>query len=400
MWRTYPVGLQWTLPARPPRTVNLGSMSLSLRPLVVRFADPSVEDAHVDLIYERVMREDERVWPQLYDITVKDLKARLCAMHASMQSRRLRLIYFGRVLPNGVRLAPWIDALMPREDPVTLERIRVERVTHDAMYELRHTASSSGGEEVLIARLPTVFLQCSVGSWVTAPRDDNEPLASRTSHEPRGFDRLRHTAGMSDLDIQMMREQFHRQSGMLRSGDVLRRHEEEDMAYTMEEQWIDNMGQHPLEQEAWWAHMVWGLLLGFLFPLLPLFFMYEPKPLVWSRQLQWRQAAAFESRSRELESVLQQLSEQLRQQPVVDAPQHERMNEAQQSLDALIDRFRERTSRRVPPPTSDEDESDEEAPSEQPTRLARLGVPDRNRYMVFSQRTYFCIMMGFVAKYV
>ena len=141
-------------------------MSLSLRPLVVRFADPSVEDAHVDVIYERVKQEDERVWPQLYDITVKDLKARLRATHASMHGRRLRLIYFGRVLPNGVRLAPWIDALMPSEDPATLEQMHVERVMHDAMYELRPTASS-GGEEVRIARLPTVFLQCSVGSSET-----------------------------------------------------------------------------------------------------------------------------------------------------------------------------------------------------------------------------------------
>lgn len=379
-------------------------MTLSLRPLVVRFADPSMEDAHVDLIYERVMHEDERMWPQLYDITVKDLKARLCAMHASMQGRRLRLIYFGRVLPNGVHLASWIDALMPGEDPVTLERIRVERVMHDAMYELRHTAASTGDEEVQIARLPTVFLQCSVGSRVTEPHDDDDPLARRTSHEPRGFDRLRHTAGMSDLDIQMMREQFHRQSGMLRSGDVLRWNEEEDMAYTMEEQWIDNMGQHPLERESWWAHIVGGLLLGFMFPLMPLFFMYEPKPLVWSRQLQLqrRQAAAFESRSRELESLLQQLSDELRQQPV-DGSQRERMNEAQAWMDALIDRFRERTSRPVPPPTSDEDdedEPDEEARPERLTRLARLGVPDRNRYMVFSQKTCFCIMMGFLVKYV
>lgn len=375
-------------------------MSLSLRPLVVRFADPSVEDAHVDVIYERVKQEDERVWPQLYDITVKDLKARLCAMHASMQGRRLRLIYFGRVLPNGVRLAPWIDALMPTEDPVTLEQMHVERVMHDAMYELRPTASRSG-EEVRIARLPTVFLQCSVGSSVTVPRDDDDPLAGRTTHEPRGFDRLRHTAGMSDLDIQVMREQFHRRSGLLHSGDVLRRTEEEDMAYTMEEQWIDNMGQHPLEQEAWWAHIVGGLLLGFLFPLMPLFFMYEPKPLVWSRQLQRRQAAASEERSRELESLLQQLSDQIRQQPV-EAPQRERIDEAQASLDALLDRFRRRRSPRVPPSSSDEEEEDdeEEAGPEPSARLPRLGVFDRNRYLVFSQRTYFCIVMGLIVKYV
>ena len=159
------------------------------------------------------------------------------------------------------------------------------------------------------------------------------------------------------------------------------------------------MGQHPLEQEAWWAHIVGGLLLGFLFPLMPFFFMYEPKPLVWSRQLQRRQAAVSEERTRELESLLQQLTDQLRQQPV-DAPQRERIDQAQASLDALLDRFRQHRSPRVPPSSSDEDDEDEEAGPEQPTRLSRLGVLDRNRYVVFSQRTCFCIVMGLVVKYV
>ena len=95
-----------------------------------------MEDAHVDVIYERVKQEDERVWPQLYDITVKDLKARLCATHASMQGRRLRLIYFGRVLPLGVRLAPWIDALMPSEDPATLEQMHDERDIHQSLIHI------------------------------------------------------------------------------------------------------------------------------------------------------------------------------------------------------------------------------------------------------------------------
>ena len=47
-----------------------------------------------------------------------------------------------------------------------------------------------------------------------------------------------------------------------------------------------------------------------------------------------------------------------------------------------------------------DDEDEEEAGPEQPTRLPRLGVFDRNRYVVFSQRTYFCIVMGLVVKYV
>lgn len=107
-----------------------------------------------------------------------------------------------------------------------------------------------------------------------------------------------------------------------------------------------------------------------------------------------------EERTRELESLLQQLTDQLRQQPV-DAPQRERIDQAQASLDALLDRFRQHRSPRVPPSSSDEDDEDEEeAGPEQPTRLSRLGVLDRNRYVVFSQRTCFCIVMGLVVKYV
>ena len=100
---------------------------------------------------------------------------------------------------------------------------------------------------------------------------------------------------------------------------------------------------------------------------------------------------------------MQQLSDQIRQQPV-EAPQRERIDEAQASLDALLDRFRRRRSPRVPPSSSDEDEDedddDEEAGPEQSARLPRLGVFDRNRYLVFSQRTYFCIVMGLIVKYV
>lgn len=50
---------------------------LSLRPLVVRFTDPTIEDVHMDLVYERVEEESERHWPRLVELTVGQLKKRV-----------------------------------------------------------------------------------------------------------------------------------------------------------------------------------------------------------------------------------------------------------------------------------------------------------------------------------
>lgn len=54
-----------------------GPGGLSLRPLVVRFTDPMMEDAHMDLIYERVDDEVERRWPRLVELTVGQVKERV-----------------------------------------------------------------------------------------------------------------------------------------------------------------------------------------------------------------------------------------------------------------------------------------------------------------------------------
>lgn len=51
--------------------------ALYLRPLVVRFTDPAMEDAHIDLVYERVDDDSERHWPRLIELTVGQVKQRV-----------------------------------------------------------------------------------------------------------------------------------------------------------------------------------------------------------------------------------------------------------------------------------------------------------------------------------
>ena len=453
-----------------------------------------------------------------------------------MQGKKIRLIYFGRVLPQGVRLASWLDALsipdatsasggsgstkresgmkdgvsvqdcldsLHDHDPLPYERILVERVPQeDGMYTLRRPASisshvtnskSHGKQrdlemdhvdrtmEVCAVCLPTIFLQCSIGGQL----DAHEPNASEagpsvsTTNEPRGFDRLRYTAGMSDMDIQLMREQFHRQSGLLgiRSGDVLRQREEDNMVYAMEDQWIDNMGQDPVQRQvsSVWKKGMWGLLIGFLFPLLPLFFVYDSPMIPWPRRSALRLAhqAQVLQHTRELESLLAQLSERLdARSGELDTAQRARIDNVRRSVLMPLDQFRqsvvEREATRMDQHDSgtgfngnglhthttannaepregrqahdndgntndnsgsnwrgnghdedDEDDDDEVNESDHVVRegaanegaadpaswrspLERLGVraPRVNHYVVFSPVTLFCIMIGFLVKYV
>lgn len=453
-----------------------------------------------------------------------------------MQGKKIRLIHFGRVLPQGVRLASWLDALsipntpsasesgrskkretgmadgapvqdsldsLHDDDPLPYERIVVERVPQeDGMYTLRRPANISshvtysksqgkqrdveldhvdGTMEVCAVCLPTIFLQCSIGGQL----DAHEPNASEagpsvsTTNEPRGFDRLRYTAGMSDMDIQLMREQFYRQSGLLgiRSGDVLRQREEDNMVYAMEDQWIDNMGQDPVQRQvsSIWKKGIWGLLIGFLFPLLPLFFVYDSPMIPWPRRSALRLAhqAQVLQHTRELESLLAQLSERLdARSSELDTVQRTRIDDVRRSVLMPLDQFRrsvvEREATRMNRhddatgfnsnglrmhPTAndaepresrealdndgntnqnsssnwrgngnneddheDDDEDNESddvvgegaanegaagpAPWRSPLEQLGLRAPRMNHYVVFSPVTLFCIMIGFLVKYV
>lgn len=128
-----------------------------------------------------------------------------------------------------------------------------------------------GVHEHDILCLPTAFLQCSIGPSTDEVQPAQEASIPNTTNEARGFDRLRYTAGMSAIDVQTMREQFHLQSGLSAAytGDLIRQEDEQEYAYRLEEQWIDNMGTAPIRSNAPSIPMsiLQGLLIGFFFPL-------------------------------------------------------------------------------------------------------------------------------------
>ena len=98
---------------------------LCMRPLVVRFTDPQVDDAHENLVYVRQGAGAPRAHAPAEE-TVRQLKARvrgggrwptrvadeqLREREPRLRGRRLRLIHFGRVVADGVRLASWLSLI-------------------------------------------------------------------------------------------------------------------------------------------------------------------------------------------------------------------------------------------------------------------------------------------------
>jgi len=117
----------------------------------------------------------------------------------------------------------------------------------------------------------------------------------------RGFDRLS-AAGFSESDIANFRRQFHSQSASryldtdfdteeecVHSSHLhylhywRRRSPDDEHARALEEQWIDsldNASTASLSQSSSSTNssVLQGIVLGFFFPLLPFFFIREPKP--------------------------------------------------------------------------------------------------------------------------
>ncbi|KAI3626062.1 hypothetical protein CBS9595_001423 [Malassezia furfur] len=394
------------------------SGTLCLRPLVVRFTDAHSDDAHLDLVYER----EGHNWQSLYQETVRDLKNTLRAHDPQRQGRRLRLIHFGRVLPNNLALAPYLDTLAQTKatdtEEATWEHVLLQKEDRDAShYTLQRVqaptlnskqwgkqrADAVHDESALlfqhafatdVLRLSTVYLQCSVGPVGDDDgTDDADHTAAPTrTSEPRGFDRLQYTAGMSALDVQVMREHFHQRSGLslARSGDLIRRQEEEELAYTLEEQWIDNMDETPealmqSRHASAQSSLLQGLLLGFFYPILPLFYAYEIQPIRWPRAPSPQE----EQQTEQLWSVARVLSD-FRNRPTPgpatenDAQLREEAQQTANLLTALL------TARQAQPlPDEEEEENDEEVPDAHARRLAR-----RDELVVFSAHTHFAVMVG------
>ncbi|WFD36166.1 hypothetical protein MCUN1_003042 [Malassezia cuniculi] len=278
-----------------------------VRPVIVRFTEPTIDDVHLSLVYERD-------GSAAYE-TVRDVKHRIAEEVPSVSHNRLRLIYFGRVLADGVRLGEWLDSLDAKQgtaEDAIYDRILVEpwwisssdfvlrtvrpaeRMSEKQRGKQRQPPGWDGARAVDALRLPAVHIQCSVGPVV----DDSAAGADDQPQQPvepqvRGFDRLQQSAGLNAADVERMRAEFRESMGLFsHSGDVLRAQDEEEHIRALEEQWIENGAEAVRSPEGprWSIDAAFGLMVGFFFPILPLLFVSDGRaPQRSSRRVQRRQ---------------------------------------------------------------------------------------------------------------
>ncbi|QRV76018.1 hypothetical protein RhiJN_18852 [Ceratobasidium sp. AG-Ba] len=149
------------------------------------------------------------------------------------------------------------------------------------------------------------WIHCSIGPEGEGVEDE-EKQQHQQIKPLTGFDRLA-AAGLSQEDIESMRRQFHAQRPEVDDGD-------DEHARALEEQWVDNMdaglpGTDPADADPMYPPYLHGILMGFFFPLMPLFFLRElpppaffsdnvapveaPRSVVFSRRMQMALVAGF-----------------------------------------------------------------------------------------------------------
>ncbi|KAF9049916.1 DUF2407 ubiquitin-like domain-containing protein [Panaeolus papilionaceus] len=193
---------------------------------------------------------------------VRDIKKRIREARPELQTRRLRLIHSGRLLTDGTLLHAWLVSLEERQ----------QRAKHD------DTASNESIK----------WIHCSVGPVIDLKEIEAEDQSPQPQIQPvRGFDRLA-SIGFSQEDIENFRRQFHSQSSAnyLDSRDFETEEEYDEHARALEEQWIDsldNAGSATLSQSGSSStSILQGVVAGFFFPILPMFFMQSQKsPVFW-----------------------------------------------------------------------------------------------------------------------
>jgi len=126
-----------------------------------------------------------------------------------------------------------------------------------------------------------------VGQAMTPDDPEEDDRLQTTQIQPiRGFDRLA-SVGFSQPDIENLRRHFHSLSSTNYLDQTLTGEEDYDEHIrALEDQWIDSMadadsGPAFLSSSFPNSSSLQGLLLGFFFPLLPFFFMFEEKPAVF-----------------------------------------------------------------------------------------------------------------------
>ncbi|KAF8549221.1 hypothetical protein OG21DRAFT_1500545 [Imleria badia] len=192
---------------------------------------------------------------------VRDVKAKIVAARPQLKDRRLRLIHAGRLLTDGTLLHSWLSTLEDRQSRATSPST--------------DTASSSPQSHII------TWLHCSVGPKIELGAETEDTQQVAQLRPLRGFDRLV-AAGFSEEDISNFRRQFHSQSSSNYLDIEIENDEDYDEhARALEEQWIDSMdsvGNAPLVQTSAQSMILRGIVMGFFFPILPLFFLRDAKP--------------------------------------------------------------------------------------------------------------------------
>ncbi|KNZ60702.1 hypothetical protein VP01_1514g2 [Puccinia sorghi] len=253
-------------------------------------------------------RESVRDFKRRVRSIYSSVKAHIQLLRPSLASRRLRLIYLGRVLTDGTLLVPWTELLLKRQTSQLTQTETVTRVLGDAVsgalgavkggYDAAIGVKSKGkGKEVEATTGGTtqvetvVWLQCAVGE-ILSPTTTNEPESLESESDPRaqsglnddspeqrplaGFDRLAE-AGFSVEDIEQVRRQFHAEHEFLTSPTGFVDTDEEEHARAMEDQWLEglNSTQDGVDNAMGtriYSTLFKGLCIGFFFPIIPIFF--------------------------------------------------------------------------------------------------------------------------------
>ncbi|GAA98034.1 uncharacterized protein L969DRAFT_46117 [Mixia osmundae IAM 14324] len=230
--------------------------------------------------------------------TIRDLKRRIRLLRPTIATRRLRLIHIGRVLTDGTLLVPWMLSLLARQkrqEEETQSRFIDDAL--DVVKQVRSAAatslegSSARSAAVAPEEIKPLWLHCSVGEEETeidaaaSTTADATITANTAQIQPlQGFDRLR-DAGFSDEDIDRIRNDFREETearGERSLGD------DEEHARALEDQWMEGLTGHDEASASSssvgsYSTLFKGLLIGFSFPFLPLFFF---RTQIFSKKMQ------------------------------------------------------------------------------------------------------------------
>ncbi|KAG8747240.1 hypothetical protein FRC10_001856 [Ceratobasidium sp. 414] len=221
--------------------------------------------------------------------TIRDIKALIRLLRPGLEKRRLRLVHAGRILTDGIRLVPWLDALETRARNAASAANRSAASSPTSPTFPTRTSISPSHHAGPISSADT-WIHCSIGPEGEGAEDEEREQQGQIK-PLTGFDRLA-SAGFSAEDIESMRRQFHSQRPEAADGD-------DEHARALEEQWVDNMdaglpGTDPgdggyltltpvVRAEPMYPPYLHGILMGFFFPLMPIFFLRElPPPAFFS----------------------------------------------------------------------------------------------------------------------